>query len=79
MPVRNSFMGDAVLAYFSHEDGAAASCVAAFDAARLALARLAAVSNADCDLSAASRFPWQSELRKYAQAIGSTLPSSVET
>jgi len=46
------FMGDAVLAYFNHEHGAAASCVAAFDAARLALARLAAVSNADSDLSA---------------------------
>jgi adenylate cyclase len=45
------FMGDAVLAYFNHEDGAAASCVAAFDAAREALARLAAVSNADSDLS----------------------------
>jgi adenylate cyclase len=46
------FMGDAVLAYFNHEDGAAASCVAAFEAARLALARLAAVSNAGSDLSA---------------------------
>ncbi|HSY88582.1 MAG TPA: adenylate/guanylate cyclase domain-containing protein [Verrucomicrobiae bacterium] len=45
------FMGDAVLAYFNHEDGAAASCVAAFDAAREALARLAAVSNTGSDLS----------------------------
>ena len=46
------FMGDAVLAYFNHEHGAAASCAVAFDAARLALARLAAVSNAYFDLSA---------------------------
>jgi len=46
------FMGDAVLAYFNHKDGAAASCVAAFDAAHLALSQLAAVSNTDFDLSA---------------------------
>ena len=38
------FMGDAVLAYFRHEDGAVASCIAAFDAAGMASARLATAS-----------------------------------
>ncbi len=38
------FMGDAVLAYFRHEGGAVASCNAAFDAAGIAMARLAAAS-----------------------------------
>jgi adenylate cyclase len=47
------FMGDAVLAYFRHENGAAASCAAAFGAARIALAQLAAASkNAGSDLHA---------------------------
>jgi adenylate cyclase len=47
------FMGDAVLAYFHHRDGAAASCVAAFEAARTALARLATTASDDgCDLHA---------------------------
>jgi adenylate cyclase len=38
------FMGDAVLAYFRHEGGAVASCTAAFDAAGIALTRLASAS-----------------------------------
>jgi adenylate cyclase len=47
------FMGDGVLAYFHHEDGAVASCAAAFDAARVALARLEAASkSAGCNLRA---------------------------
>jgi hypothetical protein len=49
-------MGDAVLAYFNHEDGAAASCVAAFDAARLALARLARYRMPTPTCPPASRF-----------------------
>jgi adenylate cyclase len=45
------FMGDAVLAYFHHEGGAVASCTAAFDAAAIASARLAAASkDAGADL-----------------------------
>ena len=45
------FMGDAVLAYFRHEGGAAASCAAAFDAAGMASARLATASkDAGADL-----------------------------
>jgi adenylate cyclase len=45
------FMGDAVLAYFRHEDGAVASCTAAFHAAGIASARLASASkNAGYDL-----------------------------
>src|SRR5260221_3405446 len=44
-------MGDAVLAYFHHEGGAVASCAAAFDAAGIASARLAAASkDAGADL-----------------------------
>lgn len=47
------FMGDAVLAYFRHEGGAVASCTAAFDAAGIALARLAIASkDAGTDLRA---------------------------
>jgi adenylate cyclase len=38
------FMGDAVLAYFHRDGDAAGSCAAAFDAARIALARLAEAS-----------------------------------
>ena len=39
------FMGDAVLAFFRHEDGPAASCAVAFGAATEALARLAVTSS----------------------------------
>ena len=46
------FMGDAVLAFFHHEDGPAAGCAAAFDAAHDALASIAAVSQAGTPLSA---------------------------
>jgi len=46
------FMGDAVLAYFHHEDGAATSCAVAFDAARTALARLASAVDAQGELHA---------------------------
>lgn len=46
------FMGDAVLAFFHHEDGPAASCAAAFEAARQALANISSVSQAGTPLSA---------------------------
>ena len=47
------FMGDGVFAYFHRENGAAASCVAAFAAAHAALARLKSASKqAGCDLQA---------------------------
>lgn len=46
------FMGDAVLAFFHHEEGAAASCAAAFEAASEALARIHSVSQAGTPLSA---------------------------
>jgi adenylate cyclase len=46
------FMGDAVLAFFHLEDGAVASCAAAFEAARLALDRIHSVSQAGTPLSA---------------------------
>jgi adenylate cyclase len=40
------FMGDAVLAFFHFDDGPSVSCAAAFDAAREALSRLDAISQA---------------------------------
>ncbi len=46
------FIGDAVLAFFRDEGGPAQSCAAAFGAARLALARLAAVREPDAELHA---------------------------
>lgn len=46
------FMGDAVLAFFHHQDGPAASCAAAFAAARQALANIHSVSQAGTPLSA---------------------------
>ncbi|MGK9168811.1 adenylate/guanylate cyclase domain-containing protein [Inquilinus limosus] len=46
------FMGDAVLAFFHHPDGPVASCAAAFEAAREALARIHSVSQAGTPLSA---------------------------
>ncbi|WP_343714723.1 adenylate/guanylate cyclase domain-containing protein [Inquilinus sp.] len=46
------FMGDAVLAFFHLDDGAVASCAAAFDAARLALDRIHSASQAGTPLSA---------------------------
>jgi len=46
------FMGDAVLAFFHHEDGPEASCAAAFEAARQALASIHSVSQAGTPLSA---------------------------
>ncbi|MGO1077224.1 adenylate/guanylate cyclase domain-containing protein [Inquilinus sp. CA228] len=46
------FMGDAVLAFFHLDDGAVASCAAAFGAARLALDRIHSVSQAGTPLSA---------------------------
>jgi adenylate cyclase len=46
------FMGDAVLAFFHDEGGPRRSCLAAFAAARAALARLAAISEPDVELRA---------------------------
>jgi adenylate cyclase len=46
------FMGDAVLAFFHMDDGPAASCVAAFAAAREALSRISSVSRAGTPLHA---------------------------
>ncbi|MGF6229992.1 adenylate cyclase [Inquilinus ginsengisoli] len=46
------FMGDAVLAFFHHQDGPAASCAAAFEAARQALTNIHSVSQAGTPLSA---------------------------
>ncbi|OWJ68328.1 adenylate/guanylate cyclase domain-containing protein [Inquilinus limosus] len=46
------FMGDAVLAFFHLDDGAVASCAAAFEAARLALDRIHSASQAGTPLSA---------------------------
>jgi adenylate cyclase len=46
------FMGDAVLAFFHFEEGPSVSCSAAFDAAREALSRLDAVSQAESPLLA---------------------------
>jgi adenylate cyclase len=46
------FMGDAVLAFFRREDGGRESCIAAYDAARMALHRLATVNPPDATLTA---------------------------
>ncbi len=46
------FMGDAVLAFFHRDGGPRRSCMAAFEAAGAALARLAAVSEPDAELHA---------------------------
>jgi adenylate cyclase len=46
------FMGDAVLAFFHDEGGPCRSCLAAFAAARAALARLEAISEPDAELRA---------------------------
>jgi adenylate cyclase len=46
------FMGDAVLAFFRREDGGRGSCIAAYDAARMALHRLATVNLPDATLTA---------------------------
>jgi adenylate cyclase len=46
------FMGDGLLAIFRRDDGPRASCAAAFDAARAALARLALLTERDAKLHA---------------------------
>ena len=46
------FMGDAVLAYFHDDNGPAASCAAAFDAAKLTLERLATSAHGGLALQA---------------------------